>query len=396
MNSQQPRKVLRHRFIHIALVTATALTLVACGGGGGGSNAPAPIGGSNPPAPPAPPPPPPPVNVTVPTNLPTLFLEVSTDISVYNNVIGDIIPGNQQNFIQHVPASGETAIVATNRSVSYAESISTLKVFDDRVFIVNVSETGGRVSELNLNSMLDAVASTPVPTPRAQDSMSESCLAVFGDDLVFKVAHRRAPAPASGYEDGPLIRVPGIFGVTGPGPIETLVPGLTGSGTSASPGGFVTDACRGYFDADGNDWYDTEIGFAGGQRNFFRKDPSTTFPSLIGSLPDQNPVMVSEFAYDDETVYFAGLDAANQAFTVATGDVNTVLIDTTPTAFISDYVTGFTATGLLHLDADDGYVAFVLEGNDRDVVMLLDPTTGLFEAIDRGGQINQLQLLFRN
>jgi hypothetical protein len=378
------------------LVTAAILlTLAACGGGGGGTSASpeAPPTGSSPP--PAPPPPPASPAVTVPTDLPVLFIEVSEDISVFNDVIGDVIEGNLQNFIQFVPATGELALVATNRSVSYSESISTFKVFSDRAFVVNVSDTGARVVELNLDSMLEPPASVPVPTPLSQDSISDSCLAVIGDDLIYKVAHRRAPAPATGFEDGPLVRIPDFFSAAGPGAMETLMPGLSDAGTSASPGGFVTDACRGYFDADGSSWFDTEIGFADGSRDFFRKDLLSAEPTLIASLRDQAPVLVSEHAYDEDTVYFAGLDVTNQVFTIASALLDTLVVDTTLPIRIEDYVDAFSATGLFLLDADDGYVAFVFSGTDRDVLMLYEPVSGLIEAFDFGTRINQMQLIFR-
>lgn len=375
----------------MTIVAVAALAIAACGGGGGSSN-PTPAG-DNPP----PPPPPPPVAplVTVPTDLPVLFIEVSTDTSVFDEVIGEVIEGNEQNFIQYTPATGEAAVVATNRSVSYAESISTLKVFNDRVFVVNVSDTGARIAELNVDDMLEPATSMPIPVPQAQDSVSEACLAVIGNDLIYKVAHRRAPFPATGYSDGPLIRVPEMFGAIGPGAIETLMPGFAGSGTSPSSGGFVTDACRGYFDVDGNDWFDTEVGFAGGQRGYYQKSIATAEPTLLGMLPNQAPVHVSEFAYDDGTAYLAALDTSAQAFAVAWIPVDTGELDVTQAVFVADYAADFTATGLFNVDADDGYVAFVLEGIDRDIVMLLDLETGLYEAFDSGAHINQLQLMFR-
>ena len=145
---------------------------------------------------------------SVPTNLPALLIEVSEDISEFNNVIGQVIAGNLQNFIQVVPATGEVALVATNTSRSYAQSQSTIKVFNDRIFIVNVSDTGARIQEINLDSIFNSPASVPVPTPRgARTRLSENCLAVVGDDLIYKVAHRDAPFPATGYEDGPLLRI---------------------------------------------------------------------------------------------------------------------------------------------------------------------------------------------
>jgi hypothetical protein len=377
-----------------ALSAVVLLLLSACGGGGGGGSTPPnlpPVGQ----IPPAPPPPPATPQVSVPTDLPVLFVEVSTDISVYNDIIGELIEGNLQNFVQYVPATDEAAIVATNRSLSYAESISTLKVMNDRAFLVNVSDTGARITELNLDSMLEQPASIPIPAPQAQDSISERCFAVFGNDLVYKVAHRRAPFPATGFEDGPLVRVANMLSLAGPGSPEILVPGMSGAGTSPSPGGFVTDACRGYFDVDGSDWIDTEIGFTNGERDIYRKDPATADPTLIGSLPDIPGLLISEQAYDAGTMYFAGLDTTSQAFAIGFAPLATGIIDSTPTQFVSDLVTGFTATGIQLLDADDGYVGFVLDGTDRDVVMLYDPITGLFEAFDKGGRVNQLQLMFR-
>lgn len=333
---------------------------------------------------------------SVPTNLPVLLIEVSEDISEFNNVIGQVIPGNLQNFIQVVPATGEVALVATNTSRSYAQSQSTIKVFNDRIFIVNVSDTGARVQEINLDSIFNSPASVPVPTPRSQDSLSENCLAVIGDDLIFKVAHREAPFPATGFEDGPLLRIGGFFSATGGQAIDTLIPGLAGQGTSPSPGGFVTDACRGYFDVNGNNWYDSEIGFANGFRRLLQKDLATGTPTEFAALQDLAPLQVSEFTYDNDTVYFVALDAGSQSFMIASASLATGNVDFRPVEAIADYVSNFTATGAQLIDADDGYLGFVLDGNTRDVVMLYEPVSGLIEAFDFDVRINQMQLIYRD
>ena len=76
---------------------------------------------------------------------------------------------------------------------------------------------------------------------------------------------------------------------------------------------------------------------------------------------------------------------------IATGNV-----DSRPVELIADYVSNFTATGVQLVDADDGYLAFVIDGNTRDVVMLYEPVSGLIEAFDFDVRINQMQIIFRN
>lgn len=155
---------------------------------------PGPGAGPNGPGTPPPPPPPPPEPATasVPHGTPALYLSTSTDASVFNGIIGEVIEGSRQNFVQLVPATGEAALIDSNLSVSYAQSRSTIKTFDDGIYIVNVSETGARLQRFDNEALLSSPPDRPVPVPRAFDSLEEDCFVVQGSDMVYKVAWRRA------------------------------------------------------------------------------------------------------------------------------------------------------------------------------------------------------------
>ena len=131
-------------------------------------------------------------------------------------------------------------------------------------------------------------------------------------------------------------------------------------------------------------------------RRILQKDPVTGAPTEFGALPDLAPLQVSEFSYDDDTVYFVALDTSSQSFMISAASITTGDVDSLPVENIADYVSNFTATGIQLVDVDDGYIAFVLDGNTRDVVMLFEPVSGLIEAFDFDVRINQMQLIYRN
>jgi hypothetical protein len=370
--------------------------LVACGGGGGAdSSGQAPIGSQAIPISPPPPPPPPPVAVaTVPVGIPALIFEVSEDASQFNNIIGDVIEGFRQNFVQFVPATGEATVIASNRSVSYAESVSSVKVFDDQIYVLNVSETGARVQKLDPDLLFESPASMPIPKLRNFDSVSDSCFAVIGNDLYFKVAHRDAVGLATGYEDGPLVTIEGFFDAVGKTQVTELIAGISGQ-TSPSSGGFVTDACRGYFDSDSGVWYDTEVGFANGLLGFFEKDRSSGEPISIASIVDQDPLMLSNLAFDDGIAYVAALDVAAQDIVLISIDLATLSESQLAIAAVSSGVDNLSASDIRFLDADDGYVSFVIDGEDRDVAVLYEPVSGTLEYFDFDIRINGSQIIFR-
>ncbi len=392
--------------------------LAGCGSGGGGGdssrqtppvanppgNNPGPTNptdpGPNPDPDPDPDPTPGPLptpTVSIPVGLPALYIETLEDASVFNNVIGEVIEGSTQTVLQFVPASGEAAIVTTNRSVEFASSRTTLRAFDDDLYVLTTSEVSASVGRYDADNLLDFALQSGgvIPTPRQQESIDPGCFAALGDDIYYKVSWRDAPFPGNGYVDGPVVRVDDFFASIDNRETTTLDPGI--GGDSPSPGGFVTDAC--YFNVDVADgvWYDTEANFSTGEVSFYSRDPQTGEATWVSGIVGFDAVtdtrQVTNFAFDRQMVYFATLNVATQEVEIARqllfGDfaIETVLPPTR--------VDGVDAVGISQLDVDDGHVAFVLNANGASVVGLYDPATELVDFMDLGVRVNQLALIYR-
>jgi len=353
---------------------------------------------------PGPRPDPPEEMVSVPVGMPALFIETSEDASVFNDVIGEFIEGSQQNFIQFVPETGEAALIATNTSRSFAQSISFIKAFDDGLYLLNVSETGAGVSKFNTDALLDTPESVPVPTPRQFDSISEKCFVVLGNDLYYKVAWREAPFPGTGFADGPLVQVSNFF--TGGLSVTELIAGI--GGDSPSSGGFVTDACYFNMDIAEGIWYDyqkedvaesgfTNTTFTTYTRNIPTGEPAAEPGELVLGVADEsrNLVKWSNIAYDNGFGFIALLNIDSQGFGILQFDpsVSPVAL----TVVLEEVLTGVNASGIHSLDVDDGYVSFVITtpNTGEDLAALFNPNTSTFQTFDFGVAINQLQLIYR-
>jgi len=386
-------RALRHPF-----VLSAALLLAGCQESpvDPGPVDPGPGAGPNGPGTPPPPPPPPPEPATasVPHGTPALYLSTSTDASVFNGIIGEVIEGSRQNFVQLVPATGEAALIDSNLSVSYAQSRSTIKTFDDGIYIVNVSETGARLQRFDNEALLSSPPDRPVPAPRAFDSLEEDCFVVQGNDIVYKVAWRRAGFPGIGYSDAPLVRVTGFF--DGGSDITTLIPGV--GGDAATPGGFVTDACQFHMDWADGVWYDVANRVENDELAIYRRDADTGLPTRIGALDGmsayEHPNDITNLAFDRDRVYFASLEAATQTIRVTARPVEgAVFWQTLATVTLTD----FTAESLHGLDVDDGYATFVVNPpSGDDYVALLEPGVEGLRLFAIGAPVNQLQIVYRD
>lgn len=337
-----------------------------------------------------------PVVVAVPTGTPTLFIGTADDASVFNDLVGEIIEGTQQYFVQFVPETGEAALVGSNESRSFAESISFIRTFDDEVYLLNVADTGARLRRYDTDDMLAGPADRPVPTPQSFDSVDQNCIAVLGDDLYYKVAWRAAMFPGTGFADGPLVRVEDFFAAGGSGTTTELIPGL--GGDSPSSGGFVTEAC--YFNmqvADGT-WYDSDRSNAGGDavtiytRNFTTGQPTEVETLDFGSdLPALSPF--AKLTFDEGVAYAVWFDASADEvelwrFGGAGGAAMQIHVAS---------VAGRGVEGVRTLDADDGFISFVLTTDTPgvDLVGLYDPGTTTVDVFDLGVGVDQLEVLVR-
>lgn len=344
-----------------------------------------------PPEPPPPPPPPPPPAASVPTGTPAIYISTSSDASIFNNIIGDVIEGSRQNFVQFVPATGEAALIDSNLSVSYARSRSTIKTFDDQLYIVNVSETSARIRRFDNEALLSSPADRPVPTPAFGDSLEEDCMVVDGDDLIYKVAWRRARFPGIGYADGPLVRVADYF--QGQSDISTLIEGL--GRDSPTPGGFVTEACQFHMDWADGVWYDVANRVEFDDLTIYTRDAASGIPTIWGQLPNmgdrQARYQVSNISFDRGWAYVAQIDVPGQMVEVIAypgGRAFWQLVARIP-------LTGMGAESVHHLDVDDGHIAFVVTGPDGDDYVALVSPSGESELISVGAAANQLQILYR-
>lgn len=339
--------------------------------------------------PPPPPPPPPPPSASVPHGTPALYLSTSTDASVFNEIIGEEIEGSRQNFIQYVPATGEAALIDSNLSVSYAQSRSTIKTFDDAIYIVNVSETGARLRRFDNDALLDSPPDRPVPTPQQFDSVEEDCMVVHGDDLIYKVAWRES---FPGYSDGPVVRVPDFF--SGGSTIEELVPGI--GGNSPTPGGFVTAACQFHMDWADGVWYDVASQPVDDRLPLYSRDLSTGEPTEISAIGGYSALEgsyddISNVGFDQSAAWFAAIHQGSQLIDVYSKPL--------PSGdwyhFVRLEITGFEGEWLHNLDVDDGYVTFVIDTPDGDDYVALLSPDGAAEAIAIGAAVNQLQIVYR-
>lgn len=373
-----------------ALVAAFALCLAGC------PESPTDVEiGAQPSSPPSPqdttttPPPTPPA--AVPHATPVIFIATSSDASVYNRYLGDVIEGSRGAFVQIDPAAQEATLFHTSSSVSYAQSRTTMYTFDDDIYLLDVSDTGARTRRLDTDD-LRAGSYIPVPTPGSLDSVENDCLVVQGDDLVYKVAYRRASFPGTGWADGPLVRVPGFFG--GGRQVEEIMPGI--GGDSPSPGGFVTDACQFKMDWADGVWYDVSNRPVDDALAIFERDPATGEPTPVATLPDisaiESDFSITNLGFDRGWVYFAALDEAAQEVGVFARDVadgQWALLGATP-------LTGFTSNALHSLDVDDGHVGFVMKGADgSDMVALYSSDADAFQTVAIGTSVDQLQVMYR-
>jgi len=385
--------------IRRALSAATILCVLACGqdeSGGTGPDVP-----QTPEAPVEPPP-----SASVPAGTPTLFLETSEDASVFNDIVGTFIEGSAQSFVQFVPETGEAALISTNLSRSFAQSFSFIRSFDDELYLLNASDTGARLSRLDIDALLGSSAETPVPTPRGFDSVSDRCMVVIGDDLIYKVAYREATFPGVGFEDGPLVRVDGFFSDPAGASVTELIAGV--GGESLTAGGFVSESCFNGMDLDGGVWYDYRIG-----RETTAESAITTYTTYTRDVATGTPTarpkeLVLEYAagldgrfsisnvgYDLGFGYLAALDTETQELTILRFDPE--VASSTPELVHAETLTGVGATGVRTLDVDDGYVSLVLmdPGSRTDVIALFDPTSSDLELLDFGVPINQLEIMVR-
>lgn len=328
----------------------------------------------------------------VPRGAPAVFISTTQDASVFNDIIGTVIEGNVQNFIQIVPATGQAVLIESNASLSYAESRSTIETFDDGLYIMNVSETNASLRRFDNDDLLDSPPAIPIPTPRAFDSIEEDCFVALGEDIVYKVAWREAPFPGTGFEDGPVVRVSDFFdGGTG---LSTLDPGL--GGDSPSSGGFGTDAC--FFNMDFADgvWYDVRNRFAGDALQGLIRDPMTGAPrttvDVLTSLTSlRTEYALSNLAFDQGRVYYARMRIATKILEVWRKEFGTPVWQGVAQVDLS----GMGATSVHSLDVDDGYVGLVVAASGGDLVALWSPDSGMFQLISVGATVRQLQIMYR-
>lgn len=390
----------RDTSIRRALSAATILCVLGCGEDTSSGTEP-----EVPQTPEAPEEPLPP-SASVPAGTPTLFIGTSEDASVFNDIIGTFIEGSQQSFVQFVPETGEAALIATNLSRSFAESISFIRSFDDELYLLNASDTGARLSRLDIDALLDSSASIPVPTPRSFDSVSDGCFVVIGDDLYYKVAYREATFPGVGFEDGPLVRVDGFFSDPAGTTVTELISGA--GGESFTPGGFVSESCFNGMDLDGGVWYDyrttreTAEGSVTNTFTTYTRDVATGTPTarpkeLVLESADglDGRFSLSNVAYDMGFGYLAALDTETRELTILRFDPE--VASSTPELVHAETLTGLSAAGVRAVDVDDGYVSLVLTtpGSQADVIALFDPTSSDLELLDFGIPVNQLEIMVR-
>lgn len=329
----------------------------------------------------------------VPHGTPVIYLSTTQDASIFNDIIGAVIEGSLQNFVQLVPATGEAVLIDSNRSVSYAESRSTVRTFDDGLYIVNVSETGARLRRFDNEDLLGSPSADPIPTPLSFDSIEEDCFVVLGEDIVYKVAWREAAWPGTGFADGPLMRVSDFF--DGGAELSTLDPGI--GGDSPSPGGFQTDACFFHMDFADGVWYDARDRVERDAVQVVTRDPATgSVTSSVDALTNVasrwSGYALSNMAFDRGSVYYATLNATTRSLQIWGKEFGTPLWGSVAQADLS----GVDATSIHGLDVDDGYVAVVVDAaSDEDLVALWSPDSRTLELFSIGAPVTQLQVLYR-
>jgi hypothetical protein len=324
-----------------------------------------------------------------PVGEPTLILGTSEDASLI--VQGEQIKGTTQTFVQLVPSTGEAAIIGSNTSRSFARSTTSIRAFDDRLFLLNVAETGARIAERGPGAVGADRAELPIPTPRNFDSVADRCTVVIGDDLFFKVGGRQSRFPGIGFEDGPLVVVPGFYNAAtqGPRPLE-LIAGI--GGDALTPNGFVTDACFFGMDFADGDWFDVRVDRDDVVR-FYRRDVASGKPTELRALQfgplGGNIAVPPNFAFDRGSVYFARLAPSGVLQIVRAG-----LFDAALELLVNDDVNDLGVTDIGRIDADDGHVAIVLEsGGRRSLVYLFDSQSGDIDVRDVGISVNDLALI---
>ena len=313
---------------------------------------------------------------------------------MFNEIIGEVIEGSVANFVQFDPATSEAVLFDSNSSVSFAQSRSIVKTFDDELYVINISETGARGRRFDVDALLSPPPDAPIPVPRQFDSVSDRCVVVIGNDLFYKVAFREASFPGTGFEDGPLVRVAGFFDGIGGRTLTELIPGI--GGDSATPGGFVTDACQFNMDFADGQWFDADQAIENGQQRLLIRDQTTgeiaSFVTVTGLDAITTQYDVSNWAFDAGFAYFVAVDAVAQAIEIVRVSMTTGVAETVH----REELVGAQAEFVFNLDVDDGHVAFVIRDMAGDeTVGLFSPGDATIQTFDFGASVTQLQVMFR-